>query len=335
MSIGRNSTTTSLAMGLFDFWHFKAGPLAVIDPVLTPASPQAEALSHLFVVTLFICAVIFVVVTALVLICMVKFRRRPDDAEPRQVAGNQRLEISWTVGSILILVVLFVLTVQAMHVSDPVPASAPDLTIISHQWWWEVRYPNGAVAANEIHIPIQSDLLVLLNSADVIHDFWVPQLGRKMDIIPGHPNLVWIRANSPGEYLGACAEYCGAEHAWMRIHVEAQTSADYNQWLAQQAKPAPVPATAVEREGLRIFREKTCINCHTIKGVNSGINVGPDLTHFAGRATIGTGVLENNPAGLRLWLSNPQAVKPACHMPDFHLTPEEVNALAEYLETTK
>ena len=320
-------------MAHFSLNRLNLGMLAVWNPVLTPASPQARSLSHLFVVTLFICAVIFVIVTALVLICMVKFRRKPNDAEPRQIAGNQRLEISWTVGSILILVVLFVLTVQAMHVSDPVPGRPPDLTVISHQWWWEVRYPNGAVTANEIHIPIQSDLLVCLKSADVIHDFWVPQLGRKMDIIPGHPNLVWIRANTPGEYLGACAEFCGAEHAWMRIHVEAQTRAAYDKWLAQQERPAPAPATASEREGLRIFREKTCINCHTIKGVNSDIDVGPDLTHFAGRKTIGTGVLENNPAGLRRWLGNPQAVKPACHMPDFHLTKNEVNALEEYLET--
>ncbi len=222
-----------------------------------------------------------------------------------------------------------------MRIADPTPDRPPDLTVIAHQWWWEVRYPGGAVAANEIHIPIQSNLLVRLDSADVIHDFWVPQLGPKMDVIPGHPNPVWIRADTPGEYLGACAEYCGAEHAWMRIRVEAQAPAEYETWLARQQLPAPAPFPAAQVRGLQIFRQKTCINCHTIKGVNPDTSVAPDLTHFAGRANIGTGVLNNTPAGLRLWLSDPQAVKPACHMPNFQLTPDEVNALAEYLETTK
>ncbi|HKI69968.1 MAG TPA: cytochrome c oxidase subunit II [Verrucomicrobiae bacterium] len=321
--------------GPFCFSHFSTGLLAVVDPVLSPASPQAEALSRLFVITLFICAVIFVIVAALVLICIVKFRARPNDAEPEQIAGNERLEVSWTIGSVLILVVLFALTVHAIHISDPVPHRKPDLTIIGHQWWWEARYPNGVVAANEIHIPIRSNLLVRVESADVIHDFWVPQLGRKMDMIPGHPNEVWIRADTAGEYLGTCAEYCGAEHAWMRIHVEAQTAPDYEKWLARQRQPAPAPTTGLERDGLRIFRDRTCVNCHTIKGVDPDTSVGPDLTHFAARTTIGTGVLENNPGSLRLWLANPQIVKPGCHMPDFHLTKDEVNALAAYLETTK
>lgn len=310
--------------------------LAVIDPVLSPVSPQAEALSRLFVVTLFLCAVIFAVVAALVLVCMLKFRGKAGDAEPRQITGSHRLEFSWTAASILILIFLFVLTVRAMRISDPdPPALPPDLTVIGHQWWWEARYPGGAVAANEIHIPIQTDWLVRLDSPDVIHDFWVPQLGRKMDIIPGHPNYVWIRADAPGEYLGTCAEYCGAEHAWMRIQVDAQTPADFQKWLAQQAQPAPAPNSAAAVEGLRLFREKTCINCHSIRGVETNASVGPDLTHFAGRATIGTGVLENTPDGLRRWLTNPQAIKPACLMPNFELSATEVNALAEYLETMK
>jgi cytochrome c oxidase subunit II len=329
---GRGRTT----MGSDQFSHgVYTSLLAVVDPVLSPASPQAGALSRLFVVTLFVCAVIFVIVAALVFLCIVRFRGRPDDAEPKQVAGNQKLEISWTVASFLILVGLFVLTVRAMHVSDPIIPRASDLTVIGHQWWWEVRYDDGAVAANEIHIPVGSNLLVRVESADVIHDFWVPQLGRKMDMIPGHPNLVWIRADAPGDYLGTCAEFCGAEHAWMRIRVEAQPADDFARWLAQQRQPAPAPVSALERRGRQIFRDKTCAACHTIKGMDPDTSVGPDLTHFAGRATIGTGVLANTPDHLRRWLTDPQAVKPGCHMPDFHLTPDEVNALAAYLETTK
>jgi cytochrome c oxidase subunit 2 len=310
------------------------GILAVMDPVLSPASPQAEALSHLFVITLVVCGVIFAVVALLVLICVVRFGRKANGGEPRQVAGNQRLEISWTVTSILILIGLFVLTVRAMQVADPAADRAPDLVVIGHQWWWEARYPDGTIAANELHIPVGSNLLIRVESADVIHDLWAPQLGRKMDMIPGHPNFLWLRADAPGAYLGTCAEYCGAEHAWMRINIMAQSPADFEEWRARQKQAAPAPNSALERRGLEVFQAKTCVNCHTIKGVDASISVAPDLTHFAGRTTIATGVLTNSVDNLRLWLTNPQAVKPGCHMPNFQLEPEEIDALTAYLETT-
>jgi cytochrome c oxidase subunit 2 len=308
---------------------------AVVAPVFSPASPQAEALSHVFIITLLVCAGIFGIVAVLLTLCILRFRRKANDAEPAQIAGNERLEMSWTIASILILVGLFVLTVRAMNVSDPAPNRLVDLTIIGHQWWWEVRYPDGTVAANEIHIPTQSNLLIRVEAADVIHDLWVPQLGRKMDMIPGFPNLVWMRADAPGEYRGTCAEYCGAEHAWMLIHVIAQSPPDFANWLAEQKQSAVTPVFAEEKHGLELFRAKTCANCHAIKGTDADTSVAPDLTHFAGRATIGTGVATNDATGLRLWLANPQAVKPGCHMPDFKLMPDEVNALAAYLGTLK
>lgn len=323
-------------MGIGQFTdNLTTGLLAVVDPVLTPASPQAEALSRLFVITLFVCAVIFVLVGALVFLCIIRFRRKEGDAEPKQIAGNEKLEVSWTVGSILILVVLFAFTVQAMHRSDPPVNRAPDFTVIGHQWWWEVRYPNGAVTANEIHIPTKTDLLIRLESADVIHDFWVPQLARKMDMIPGHPNHIWLRADAPGQYLGTCAEYCGAQHAWMRILVVAQPKDEFDQWLQNQNANASAPTSSLAQRGERVFREKTCVNCHAIKGVDAAINVAPDLTHFASRETIGAGVMTNTPENLTRWITNPQAIKTGCHMPNFHLTDEEVEALTQYLDTLK
>lgn len=323
-----------MGMGTVDSCHgCVAGVLAVMDPVLSPASPQAAALSHLFLITLAVCAAIFAVVALLVGLCLMRFRRT-GDAEPQQVVGNERLEFSWTAASILILVGLFVLTVHAMQISDPPADRAPDLVVVGHQWWWEARYPNGVVVANEIHIPVESNLLIRVESADVIHDLWAPQLGRKMDMIPGHPNYLWLRADAPGEYLGSCAEYCGAEHAGMRIHVMAQTAAEFAAWLAEQEQPAPAPASDLTRLGRQFFQAKTCVNCHTIKGADPSTSVGPDLTHFASRKTIATGVLTNSLENLRLWLANPQAVKPGCHMPDFHLETNEINALAAYLETT-
>src|SRR5260370_38894810 len=243
--------------------------LAVLDPVLSPASPQADALARLFVVTLFVCAVILVIVSALVLLCIVRFRRKDGDKEPKQIDGNEKLEISWTAASILILVGLFTLTVRAMRIADPAPDRTPDLTVIGHQWWWEVRYPDGTVDANEIHIPVQSNLLVRLEAVDVIHDFWVPQLGRKMDMVPGHSNMIWMSANTPGMYLGACAEYCGAEHAWMRIQVEAQTSAEYEKWLEQQRPYTRTPVSEAVQRGFHRFHQKTRLHFGAIKIVDT------------------------------------------------------------------
>src|SRR5580658_5251756 len=147
------------------------GVLAVIAPVFSPVSPQAAALSHVFVITLLVCAAIFAIVTALVSLCILRFRAKPGDPEPKQVTGNERHEFLWTTAFILILAGLFVLTVRAMEASDPAADRPADLVIIGHQWWWEARYPNGAVAANEIHIPTESNLLIRVEAADVIHDF--------------------------------------------------------------------------------------------------------------------------------------------------------------------
>lgn len=309
--------------------------LAVINPVLTPVSPQAQALSKLFVVSLIVCAVILAIIVGLIVWCVLRFRDREGAGEPSQTHGNTKLEFSWTLASIAVLVFLFVLTVRAMGVSDPPATRDPDFTVIAHQWWWEVRYADGTTIANEIHIPTQKDILVRVESADVIHSFWMPQLGRKMDAIPGHPNHVWIRADAPGVYAGACSEFCGAQHAWMRIRVVAQSPEEFHEWLAHQAKPAAAPTGGLAARGLKVFREKTCVNCHDVRGVDQNTQVGPDLTHFASRATLGSGVLKNDAANLRRWLTNPQAIKPGCHMPDFHLKNSEVEDLAAFIETLK
>jgi len=285
---------------------------AVINPVLSPASPQARALSDLFVVTLIVCAVIFSIVTGLIAWCAVRFRKRDKAVEPRQEEGNTKLEVSWTLASVFVLIFLFVLTVQAMRISDPSVEREPDIAVIGHQWWWEVRYAGGTVTANEIHIPTQSDVLVRVDSADVIHSFWAPQLGRKMDAIPGHPN-----------------------HLWIRILVVAQSPEEFRDWNSQQTPLAKAPVSPAALRGGQVFREKTCIQCHSIRGVNTNIQVGPDLTHFASRQTIGAGVLQNNATNLHRWLTNPQQIKPGCLMPDFHLTDTDVENLTAYLETLK
>jgi len=296
-------------------------------------SPEARAIADLFTQTLVICAVILALVTALVVLCIVKFRAREGAAEPAQTHGHTRLEILWTAVPFLIVVALFVLTARTMGASDPAPAAdrEPDLTVIGHQWWWEVRYPSGAVAANEIHIPAGRPLLVELRSADVIHDFWVPALARKIDANPGRPNHFWMSADAPGVYDGACAEFCGAQHAWMRIRVVAESADQFAAWERQQLAPAPATAS----RGRTLFADLTCARCHTIRGVSPELSVAPDLTHLAGRSTLAAGLLENNPANLAAWLKDPQALKPGSHMPSLKLTDAEVGDLVAYFGSLK
>lgn len=302
-------------------------------PVFNPASPQARAISSLFLDVLLICGAILAIVAALIVYNLVRFRCRRGDGEPRQIFGSRRLEIVWTVVPFLLLVWIFVLTVRAMHISDPSANEPPDLIVTGHQWWWEARYPKaGFATANEIHIPAGRKWLVQLESADVIHDFWVPELARKKDMVPGVTNYIWLEAERPGTYLGACAEYCGAEHAWMRFLVIAEPESKYNLWEAAQARPTLSPETGPQRRGLELFRDRTCINCHSIRGVWTAANAGPDLSHLPSRRTLGAGVLKNTPLNLARWLKDPQSIKPGCRMPDLNLTGKQVDDLVSYLE---
>jgi cytochrome c oxidase subunit II len=312
---------------------------AMVDPAagfgtpFDPHSPEARAIADLFVRTLWICAFIFVVVAGLVTYCVLRFRARPGDPEPRQIEGHKQLEIAWTLVPCLIVAGLFVLTTQAMARSDTPPDREPDLRVIGHQWWWEARYPNGAVVANEIHVPAGKDLVVRVESADVIHDFWAPALGRKIDATPGHPVLVSLQAETPGVYHGACAEYCGTQHAWMRFEVVADAPADFEAWVAHQAAPASLPESDSATRGGRLFRDRTCVQCHAVRdGAGPVARVAPDLTHFASRRVLGAGVMQNTPEELYVWLKYPQSIKPGSHMPSLRLTDEETQDLANFLE---
>ncbi len=306
-------------------------------PIFDPHGPGALAIDHLFVTVLIICAVIFAVVTGLVLYCIRNFRAPPGGAasEPVQTFGNRRLELIWTAIPLATVGVIYGLMLVAMRASNPAAAGPPEVIVRGHQWWWEAIYPQGGFeTANEIHIPVGRYVRFRLETADVIHDFWVPELGRKIDMIPGHPVQIELRANQPGIYAGTCAEFCGAEHAWMRIRVVAQPEAQYKAWLEREAKPAASPVTAEAIAGRTLFERYTCVNCHAVEGIDRA-RVAPDLTHFASRRTLGAGVLANTPADLARWLENPQAVKPGCLMPNFNLKPGEVRDLCAYLETLK
>ncbi|MEO7110818.1 MAG: cytochrome c oxidase subunit II [Polyangiaceae bacterium] len=307
-----------------------------MPPVFDPHSPEARAISVLFAQTLVVCAAIGLLVAVLVGYCVVRFRARPGDPAPAENPGNKRLEAVWTAVPLGILVLLFILTARTVGAADPPVDREPDLVVVGHQWWWEATYKEGAVTANEIHIPVGRKVLVRIESADVIHDFWVPQLARKIDAIPGHPGFIWMEADAPGPYVGTCAEYCGVEHAWMRILVIAEPQAEFDAWLAHESHPASaLSSDEAAARGAKVFQEKTCINCHAVAGSAHDARVAPSLTHLAERKTLGAGVIGNTPADLAHWLRDPQGVKQGCHMPNLNLTDPEVNDLVTYLETLK
>ncbi|HET8527543.1 MAG TPA: cytochrome c oxidase subunit II [Gaiellaceae bacterium] len=216
--------------------------------------------------------------------------------------------------------------------SAPPPTSlvakrALDITVIGHQFWWEVHYPKGkVVTANEIHIPVRTPVVVSVTSRDVIHSFWVPELNRKMDLEPGRTNQVEIYASKVGKYRGQCAEFCGLQHAHMAFYVFADPPPVFARWLKREAKPAT--------RTLPLF-QSTCSNCHAIQGTPANAHVGPDLTHVGSRTTIAAGTLTNTLANMEQWIAHPQEVKPGNQMPDLKLTGAQVHELAAYLESLK
>jgi cytochrome c oxidase subunit 2 len=289
-----------------------------------------------FSVVLAIAAVVFLVVAAGVAYSAIQYRSRGRATEPRQIFGSPKLEVLWTVVPLLILTGLFIVTVRAMVFIDAPQDSTrlPDLVVTAHQWWWEARYPNGVVLPWDIHIPTSQRLRARIESADVIHDFWVPELARKMDAVPGRWSYIWLEADTAGSYTGTCSEFCGAEHAWMRFRVIAEPEKDFEAWLTRQAQPSPEP-TGVAAEGARLFRTKKCANCHAAIGTGPSSGKGPSLAHLASREFLGGGISRNTPENLTLWLTNPQVAKPGNRMPDTPLTDDERRALLMYLESLR
>src|SRR6516162_22373 len=304
---------------------------------LDPQSPLARAIYDLGIVSTIILGLIFVIVTFGIVYAILRFRGRSGEADPKQIAGSKKVEITWLIIPFLIVLLLFALTIQAMNRGDPPPPPSADLVVTGHQFWWQADYPaSGVTTANEIHIPSGKPLSVRLESKDVLHEFWVPKLTRKMSNVPGQLNHIWLQADKPGTYIGQCSEFCGTQHAWMRILVVAEGPAQFEQWQQTQLRPAQAPTSSAAVKGLEVFRTSTCINCHAINGV-AGANsrVAPDLTHVASRRQLAAGILENTPANLRLWLKSPQHIKPGALMPDFFFSDEQLDQLNEYLSTLR
>ena len=307
--------------------------------IFAPASTPAGAIVDLSMVVLSITAVIFVVVASLLVYAVVKFRATPanEDREPAQVYGSTQIELAWTIVPILIVLVLFAATARVIHaIQDaPQPPSAVEVTVIGHQFWWEYRYPAlGVVTANELHVPVSSPsrprpTFLKLLSADTDHSFWIPQLAGKIDLIPNRVNRLWMDPSRPGIFLGQCAQYCGTQHAKMLQRVSVDTPDAFDAWVRAQLQPVADDESA--SDGRRVFETTACINCHTIRGTAANGRFGPDLTHLMSRATIASGAAENTPENLRVWLKDPDAIKPGSLMPAMQLSDAELDAVVRYM----
>jgi cytochrome c oxidase subunit II len=283
---------------------------------------------------MYVCGFILAVVTLSLLYILIRYRRR-NGAEPDQTTGNRELEIAWTAVPLVLVGLLFGLSVVAARDVDHPLRRTPDIVVTGHQWWWEVRYPGNVVTANEIHVPVGREMLIQIDAADVIHDFWVPRLSRKIDAVPGHPNFIWMRAEQSGVFSGACAEYCGAQHAWMRFRVIVDDPGTYDSWLQQETAPAHEPAAGDAEAGRRLFGELTCANCHNVRGISSQRQYAPDLTHVAGRQMLAAERLENSAQNLKQWLHEPNVIKPGCYMPNLKLSANDLENLTAFLETLR
>jgi cytochrome c oxidase subunit 2 len=237
---------------------------------------------------------------------------------------------------IVLLAALFVISdIFVIQTTEAPAATATKLTVrvIGHQWWWEVRYPGTtAVTANEIHIPVRTPVRVEVQTADVIHSFWVPQLNRTIDTIPGRTNAIELYADAVGRYRGQCDEFCGLQHAHMAFFVYADPRDVFRRWLAAQEKPASAPSGALAQQGGRLFLDGACSTCHTVRGTSASGFTGPDLTHVGSRSTLASLAIPNTRGALAEWITNGQHVKPGNQMPDFAIRGRRLQALVSYLE---
>jgi cytochrome c oxidase subunit 2 len=311
---------------------------------LAPKSHQAADIASLFWWMMGGAWIGLAVVVALLLLAWKRAGRRGAGSDTEGEKPGERLGWYVVVGAgivlpIVLLAVIFVISdLFVIRTTQAPAANATKLTVLvtGHQWWWEVSYPgNRAVTANEIHIPVRTPVRLEVRTADVIHSFWVPELNRKIDTIPGKTNAIELYADAVGRYRGQCAEFCGLQHAHMGIAVIADPPAKFRQWLARQSRPAAAPSGALASAGRDEFLHGACSSCHAIRGTGADSRVGPDLTHVADRQTLAALTIPNTRTDLADWIRNSQHVKPGNLMPNLHLSDTQLRAVVAYLEGLK
>jgi cytochrome c oxidase subunit 2 len=291
---------------------------------LSPNSAAAGEIATLWWVMFAGAWIVFAVVVMLLAVAVLRRRTAGRGSESR----SRRLILAGgLVAPVVVLSALFGFALRSLPAtSAPEGGEALTVLVVGHQWFWEVRYPGtAAVTANEIHIPARTPVRLEVRTADVIHSFWVPELNRKIDLVPGRTNAILLRADRPGTYRGQCAEFCGLQHANMAFEVVADPPARFRRWLAVQARPAgPDPGQAA-------FISVGCGTCHTIRGTPASGDVGPDLTHVGSRSTLAALTIPNNRGTLAAWIADPQHVKPGNKMPRLELRRPELQSVVDYL----
>ncbi|HEX6511102.1 MAG TPA: cytochrome c oxidase subunit II [Chloroflexota bacterium] len=329
--------STSRALGLLLCGLLLAGCVPDPQTTLSPTTHFADEIQFLLKLTFFAALGVGIIVEAALVIVLIRYRRRRAPAGlPPQIHGNTPVEVVWTIiPAVLLAVVAFFTTPIIFSTQAAPPSNSLTIRAIGHQWWWEFEYPGlGVVTANEVHMPLGQTATFDLESADVMHSFWLPRLGGKRDVIPNHVNNLWWAPNEIGTTPGQCAQFCGTSHANMRMIAVVQSPAGFDTWVANQKAPPANPSSGPAADGKALFARSACIGCHTIEGVSQG-TVGPNLTHVGSRSILASGILQNSPEDMARWIKDPPAVKPGSLMPNLQLSDNDVNALVAYLESLK
>jgi cytochrome c oxidase subunit 2 len=322
----------------------------ITQSVLNPAAAESTQIFHLWWIFFWVMVAIFALVAIVLFIAILRnIGRVPDDPQLDMIAQPPEASESRATNVVSVLVIVTVLILFALLIADFFTGNAiyatPDpnalsIKVTGHQWWWEIQYQDPQpseimTTANEIHVPVGKPVKLELQSSDVIHSFWVPNINGKKDLVPGHPTTTWFTANRPGEFRGQCAEYCGEQHAHMRLVFVAQSVDAFGDWLNAQKKSAPEPGNQSQQRGREVFLTSQCVMCHTIQGTSARATLGPDLTHIGSREMLGAGELPNTRGYLAGWILNASALKPGARMPPNQLSPDDLNALIDYLESLK
>ncbi len=300
------------------------------DGALAPVGREASRIAGLWWFMFALAAAIFVGVLALFAVAV---RSAPRD--PERFGGTRLIVAGGIVLPAAVIVVLLVLTVwTGAELRRDGAEGALRIDVTGHQYWWDVRYPDHDVrTANEIHVPVGAEVLLTLRSEDVIHSVWVPRVAGKLDLVPGRENRMTIRVDAAGVFAGACAEFCGLQHARMRIEIVAHEPEDFERWVRRNSRAHTTPTDPALFQGWQVFMGSACVYCHRIDGTPADSDFGPDLTNLAERRTLAAGILDNDREQLAAWITDPQAAKPGNHMPATTYPPEQLEALLDYLAT--
>jgi cytochrome c oxidase subunit 2 len=324
--------TLTIAAGCGDAERF---PQTSLDP----KSDFGLEIDKLWNLTLYLGVGVGILTFLILGYILFRFRYRPEAPHPKQVHGNTKLEIAWTLIPAVLISIITVPTVQTIfYTYRDAPEDALVVDVIGWQWWWEFRYVTEAgdtvITANEVHVPVGRTVHLKMTSHDVLHSFWIPQMGGKRDVVANRTtNLVFTPLES-GVYLGQCAEFCGESHALMKMRLIAHDAGDFDRWLANESQPAVAPTDSAVAIGQQLVAGGVCAGCHTIRGTTALFGrQGPELTHVARRSTIAAGILENNAENLAEWVNKAPGVKPGALMPAMGMTQQQIDYIVAYLQT--